>query len=254
MGRHRLIEEAPKWRRRGLAKPWLADSFLADLSPSALRRLERDASLWGAGQIDGEPERVAQQLAGQTDAPVIIVLDGAVKVFHARWDGPTVLVNVAGPGDVLNAEEFLTGAATITRFASSERTTVLLAISREKFRDLLVSDEEIQRALTLTLARRIQTLTIQRGHASRKVEQRLWAFLVHLARRHGIQTQDGHILLQVGLTQTDLAAAVSASNNSVEAAMRRLRKSGKLTSGYTQVILHELPTEEELDQSFWKWN
>jgi CRP-like cAMP-binding protein len=248
---HGLIEEATKWRRRGLAEPWLADSFLADLSPSALSRLERDASLLRADQIDRGAEQASQQLASHTGAPVAIVLDGAVKVFHTRWDGPDVLVNIAGPGDVLNVEEFLTGVATITRYASSGNA-VLLAIPREKFREFLGSDEEAQRVLTLGLARRVQTLTIQRGHAGRKVEQRLWAFLVHLARRHGRRIHDGRTLLR-GLTQADLAAAVGASINSVEAAMRTLRIAGKLTSGYAQVILHELPTEDELDKSFWRW-
>jgi len=37
-----LIEETAKSRRRGLTEPWLADSFLADLSPNALCRLEGD--------------------------------------------------------------------------------------------------------------------------------------------------------------------------------------------------------------------
>lgn len=36
--------------------------------------------------------------------------------------------------------------------------------------------------------------------------------------------------------------------------MRKLRTTGKLTTGYAQVILHELPTEEELDKSFWSCN
>ncbi|MGH4006620.1 MAG: Crp/Fnr family transcriptional regulator [Pseudonocardiaceae bacterium] len=244
-----LIEEAIRWQRRGLSEPWLADSFLADLSPEALRRLERHASLLRGGQSDCVPERATQRLVSEARAPVAIVLSGAVKVFHSRWDGPSVLVNVAGPGDVLNAEACLTGAATITRFAWSGNVQ-LLEIPREKFREIVGCDEEIQRALAQTLARQVQALTIQRGHSGRKVEQRLWAFLVDLGRRHGTQTHDAHILLSIGLTQADLAAAVGASSNSVEAAMRTLRETGKLTTGYTRVILHELPTEDELDKSF----
>jgi CRP/FNR family transcriptional regulator, cyclic AMP receptor protein len=248
-----LIEEAIKWRRRGLAEPWLADSFLADLPPEALGRLERHAWLLREGHSDRRPERATQRLVSDAHAPVVIVLHGTVKVFHARWDGPTVLVNVAGPGDVLNAEACLTGAATITQFEWSG-SAQMLAIPREKFRDILAHDEETQRALAQTLARQVQTLTIQRGHAGRKVEQRLWAFLVALGRRHGTPTRDARIVLSVGLTQADLAAAIGASINSVEAALRTLRETGKLTTGYAQVILHELPTEDELDKSFCGWN
>jgi CRP/FNR family transcriptional regulator, cyclic AMP receptor protein len=249
-----LIKEAIRWRRRGLAEPWLADSFLAELSPDALGRLERHAWLLREGQrSDPGSERATQRLVSDARAPVAIVLEGAVKVFHARWDGPTVLVNVTGPGDVFNAEACLTGTVTITQFAWSGHAQ-MLAIPREKFREILAHDEEIQHALAQTLARRVQTLTIQRGHAGRKVEQRLWAFLVELGRRHGTPTRDAHILLSLGLTQADLAAAIGASINSVEAAMRTLRETGKLTTGYAQVILHELPTEDELDESFGNWD
>lgn len=242
---HGLIEAAIKWQRRGLSEPWLEGSLLADLSPDALHRLERHATLLRSGRTsDWRPES-----ASEARAPVAIVLSGAVKVFHPRWDGPNVLVNVAGSGDVLNAETCLGGAATATRFAWTG-IVQLLAIPREKFREILAHDEEIPRSLAQTLARQVQTLTLQRGHAGRKVEQRLWAFLVDLARRHGTRTHDAHILLNIGLTQTDLAAAVGATSNSVEAALRTLRETGKLTTGYAQVILHELPTEDELDKSF----
>ncbi|MGH3822615.1 MAG: hypothetical protein ACRDRA_07210 [Pseudonocardiaceae bacterium] len=93
--------------------------------------MERHASLLRAGPTDGGLERATQQFPDQTGTPVVIVLDGVVKVFHARWDGPNVLVDVAGVGDVLNAEEFLTGA-TITRFTPYGNAT-LLAIPRERF-------------------------------------------------------------------------------------------------------------------------
>lgn len=240
-----LLEAAIKRQQRGVAKPWLHDSFLADLSPDALRRLERQASLLRTERSSElGPER-----ASEAPAPVAIVLSGAVKVFHTRWDGPTALVDIAGPGDVLNAEACLTGAATATRFAWSGNAQ-LLAIPREKFRKILARDEEIHRALTQTLARQVQALTVQRGHAGRKVEQRLWAFLVNLGRRHGTRTHDAHILLNVGLTQADLATAVGASSNSVETALHTLRQTGKLTTGYAQITLHELPTEDELDKSF----
>lgn len=249
-----VIEDVFKRRRRGLTSPWLSDSFLAGLSYGAVRRLDHDASPLNNSQSDRTPDDAAgHQLAGEAGAPVIIVLDGAVKVFHPRWDGPNVLVNVAGPGDVLNAEESITSTETITRLTWASRAQ-LITIPRRRFRDALAHNDEIQRVLLRVFAQRAQALTIQRGHAGRTVEQRLWAFLVSLGRRHGTPTDDGHTLLRVGLTQADLAAAVGASNNSMEAAIQKLRKAGKVTTGYTRIILHELPTEEELDKSFWNWN
>lgn len=83
------------------------------------------------------------------------------------------------------------------------------------------------------------------------VEQRLWAFLVGLGRRHGVHIGTGCLLLRIGLTRADLAPAINVSAKSVEAALQRLRAQGKLSTGYKEVVLHQLPTEEELDRSFW---
>ena len=58
---------------------------------------ERHASLLH-GQSDWMLERAIQQPTRGSGAPVLIVLDGAVKVFHLRGEGLNVLVNVAGPG------------------------------------------------------------------------------------------------------------------------------------------------------------
>jgi CRP/FNR family transcriptional regulator, cyclic AMP receptor protein len=246
-----LIEETTKWQRRGSNEPWLDDSFLGELSPKATRLLERHAWLLGNGPIDRRDEDIVRErLADRTGAPLVIVLEGTVKGIHARWDGPSALVTVAGPGDALNAEDFLTGTTTITHVAWS-RTVILLAVPHVRFHEILECDKEIHHALTMTLARRVNALTIQRGHAGRPVEQRLWAFLVGLGRRHGAPTYDGATALRIGLTRADLATAISASNKSVEAGLQKLRAAGKLTTGYRQVVLHELPTEEELDKSFW---
>jgi CRP-like cAMP-binding protein len=133
--------------------------------------------LLGNGPIDRRDEdMVRERLADQTGAPMVIVLAGTVKGIHARWDGPSVLITVAGPGDALNVEDFLTGRTTITHVAWSQ-PVILLAVSHVRFREILACDKEIHRALTMALARRVHTLVIQRGHAGRPVEQRLWAFL-----------------------------------------------------------------------------
>ncbi|ALG12319.1 Crp/Fnr family transcriptional regulator [Kibdelosporangium phytohabitans] len=243
-----LIEEVVKWRRRGLSEPWLEDSFMAELPLSALQRLERCAWLLNSSDHDV----TGQRLAGEDLAPVLVVLTGAVKIFHARWDGPDVLVNVAGPGDVLNAEEVLTGSRTITRLEWNEHAH-LMGVSHRKFREILDRDEDIRHALVRTMARRVQELTAQRGHIGRRVDQRLWAFLVQLARRHGMARADG-VVLQVGLTRPDLAAAIGASANSVDTAIVRLRKAGMVTTGYASMVLHEVPNEDELDRTFWHWS
>jgi hypothetical protein len=60
--------------------------------------------------------------------------------------------------------------------------------------------------------------------------------------RHGL-------VLDLGLTQADIASAIGASCSSVECAIRNLREDDKIETDYAMVELLELPSDEELDQS-----
>lgn len=231
-----LIEETIKLRRRGADEPWLADSFLAGLPADSMRRLER------CGAVSRTSARIDLSTGAR---PAVIVLNGVVKVFHTRWDGRETLVQVAGVGDLLDLDGT---PGTAVRLVDGWRTDVLV-IPRQRFRDLCVRDDEINDALVRTLARRVQELTAQLGHSGRRVEHRLWAFLVALARRQGERMRKD-IWLEIGLTQADLAAAIGATTNSVEVAVRRLRETERISTGYALFILHSLPDEEELDREF----
>ena len=70
-----------------------------------------------------------------------------------------------------------------------------------------------------SFARRVQEHDMWRGHVGRTVEAQVWAFLVSLARRHGIPVLD-ETRLDIGLTQQEIASALGVSCSSVETAVR----------------------------------
>jgi CRP/FNR family transcriptional regulator, cyclic AMP receptor protein len=225
-----MIENTNEWRPRGLGEPWLPDSFMAELSPDAVKQIERH------GKVRRDIESIS--LTGD-GAAVSIVLIGVVKVVRIRWDGKHTLVHVAGMGDVLNAEVLLTGNDMPRTMFLGQRSTVL-AIPRRRFGSMHASSEEIRAALARCVAQRMQEHEMWRAHAGRTVEARAWALLVGLARRHG---------MHLDLTQAEIASALGASCSAVEGAMRNLRAAGKIATGYASVSLRELPSDEELDQS-----
>jgi CRP/FNR family transcriptional regulator, cyclic AMP receptor protein len=233
-----LVEEIIKWQRRGTDEPWLPDSFMTELSPESISRLERHATpLYSFEHVDWMA----------ADSPVAIVLLGTAIVCRDRWDGHSTIERITGIGDVVNGETLFTDPVPMRLVRPSVGTA--LAVPRRKFRDLMDNDEEIRQAMLRTLSYWLRESTVHRSHSGRRVEQRLWAFLVRLGRRHGSPSSEG-VEVSVGLTQPDLAAAIGASNNAVEAALKQLRDAGKLTTRYASCVLHELPTEEELDQGF----
>ncbi|GAB3455229.1 Crp/Fnr family transcriptional regulator [Actinophytocola sediminis] len=234
-----LVENIVKWHRRGTDDPWLPDSFMAGLSPESIGRLERHATLLAnLNQIDWMA----------ADSPVIIVLSGTVRIYRLRQDGHQTIDRIAGIGDVLNGENLFIDP--VPASLRGKLHTLVMAVPRHKFRELLSSDEEIARATMHAMAYWIRETTLHRSHSGRRVDQRLWAFLVTLGRRHG-SLFGGSVELDLGLTQADLAAAIGASPNAVETALQRLRQAGRLSTNYAWCMLHAPPpTEEELDLSF----
>lgn len=203
------------------------------LTPTATTRPVR-ILLERPGALRDDVEAI--DLSGE-DAAVIIVLTGAVKLFRLHVDGRQTLLHVAGHGDLLNAEPVLTGHDTSdTRLAGTE--SQVLALPRSRFGTLHATNEEIRRALARTCAQRLQEQDERHGHIGHLIDDRVWAFLFTLARRHGSTSRDG-LELGIGLTQTDIAAALGVSTSSVESAMRRLRHAGRLTTSYAWVTLHE---------------
>ncbi len=234
-----IIEETIKWRRRGHDAPWLPDSFMAELSPETVRRLECH------GRVRPDVDAI---VTSGDDAPVLIVLNGAVKVYRLYWGGKRSLVHVAGLGDVLNAEPVLTGKDVYVHTVfDGDRRSRVLAIPRVRFGYLVTHDDEIGSAVANSLARRSQEQDAWLGHIGRTVDMRVWAYLVGLARRHGTPLGDA-VCLDVGLTQADVAAALGVACSSVENAMRTLRTSGKLATRRSAVLLYSLPSERELDR------
>jgi CRP-like cAMP-binding protein len=234
------IEETIKWRRHGRDEPWLPDSFMAELSDDAIRQLER------YGRVRKDIGAIASK---GDDAGVIIVLNGAVKVFRLYWGGRQALVHIAGHGDVLNAEAPLTGRDLPHTMFAANHDSAVLVVPRQRFGLLVARDEDVHRALARSFARRLQEQEMWLGHIGRTTEARVWAFLVGLARRHGRRFSYG-TRLDLGLTQSDIAAALGVSISSVENAMRNLRNAGQLSTGYAFVALQDVPSEETLDRDY----
>jgi CRP/FNR family transcriptional regulator, cyclic AMP receptor protein len=246
-----IAEQRVHWL--GFAQPWLPGSFLAQMSLDEAEQMRQalperlgslDFKTWRRGNLD---QNYSQRLALGPSRFVFLVLGGVVKVYQPRWDGLAGLAHVAGAGDILNAEAGLTGSAPATELEWGP-TLHALVISRDDFGAVL-DQPAVQRALACTMAWRVQSLTRQREHAGREIKHRLWAFLVDLARRHGIPDDDGRIVLGIRLSQADMATAIGASSNSVEAAIQQLKREGKLSTAYLKQILHQLPSDEELAKS-----
>ena len=148
---------------------------------------------------------------------------------------------------MLNAEALLTGRDVPYAMSLTGVRSAVLAIPRQRFGRLVAQDEDIQHALMRSFAHRAQEHETWRGHVGEPLETRVWSFLAGLERRHGYRLRSSGVVLQLGLTQQEIASALGVSTSSVEGAMRRLRESGQLRTGYAELVLHALPSEPRPD-------
>lgn len=228
----RTIDEIIRAHSSPWEEPWLPDSFMAELSSDAIRRLERKGEVRNG--VDGID-------ASGDNAPIEVVLTESVKVYQHCLGCKPSLVHIAGPGDLVNVEPVLTGdnspAHTVLR---AGRNAHVLVVSRPNFRELMVSCDEIRSAVTRTVARRVQEQEARVGHGRGTRDVRVWAFLAEPALRHGRRDSDS-VSFNLDLRHSDIASALGMSPKSVELALRTLRRAGKLWSCGRSRALREMP-------------
>jgi CRP/FNR family transcriptional regulator, cyclic AMP receptor protein len=170
---------------------------------------------------------------------VLVVLSGRVKLVTVTRDGHEVVLAVREPGDLIGEMSALDGA---------ERTATAIALEPVEARAITVPDFiaflESTPGAALALARQ---LCARLRDADRKRAEslaldtlgRVAARLVELAERFGSPTADG-ILIEVRITQEDLAGWTGSSREAVIKALRTLRELGLVTTGRRSVTVRDL--------------
>lgn len=190
-----------------------------DLTPEQLAGLQRNLAL---AHFQTGSTIVTVDQPGEA---VYLLLTGTVKVHVDRADGTEVMLAILGPGEVvgeMSAIDRRTRSATIV---AMEPTTTLW-IDRGTFRDSLISVPVMALNLVTIMSRRLRLANAQiQALAGLDVYGRVARQLLALAEVYGEPAQGAGTLIQLRLTQSDLAALVGASRvrvNQVLASFRQL--------------------------------
>jgi CRP-like cAMP-binding protein len=193
--------------------------FLEALPADAIRRLRavgREVAIPAGRTVFGEGD----------DAPTLaLLLRGRLKVLTQARDGTEVLIAIHRPGDLLGELSTLVGAARSASVVALE-PVLLLVVPLDGFEQLLASDRDVVRALIRTLVERLRAATAMRAELVEDVPTRVVHLLLRLADEFGVDAADGGVVIDVPLTQQELAALASASRGTVAAALRDLREAG----------------------------
>ncbi len=185
----------------------------------------------------GHPFRRGDVLmeTGARSHEVIVIDTGVVKVLLPSWTGEDVIIGINGPGMLvgeLGVLERRPRSATVVGLVGGSATH----LSGDVFRELVGSNSDVRAYADATRHQRQRNA--DRRHvalASMSVRDRIVLQLLDWAKVYGQPTSGGVVLR--GLRQVDLAGAIAASRQHVEAALHTLREEGLVETGRMRFVL-----------------
>ncbi len=208
--------------------------LFAGLGPEALQAIARTLRVrhFRRGEVlfhEGDPG----------DA-LFIVASGAVKVVVPSEEGAEAILATLRRGDFLGELALLDGAPRSASAIALEATDAL-ALPRDQFRALANTEPAIRDALLESMARELRRLTTHVAELHfLDLTGRLAARLARLAEENGERRPDGSIRLDAPLTQSDLAAMIGATRQSVNKLLGEFEKEGLLRLERDSVVVVDL--------------
>lgn len=216
---------------------WLATSFLAKLSDSAVR----------ACQAVGEfyEYSVGETLIreGNRDRKVYLLVSGCVKVT-AKLVAPRgeALLGVRASGDVVGELAALDGrerAADVQ--ACDRRPTLCCVLEPDAFRAVLAEDGDALLTLTTTVGAKLRASTRRRIDYLRcKPVVRMARVLVELAEDHGQRVGDNSVTIGVNLANIELGTLIGVGKATAERAVQKLRNSNLIVTRNPRPVIRDL--------------
>ena len=177
---------------------------------------------------------------GDPGDALFIVASGAVKVVVPSDEGDEAILATLRRGDFLGELALLDGAPRSASAIALEPTETL-ELPRNRFIALVGAEPAIRDALLSSLATELRRLT---AHVAElhflDLTGRLAARLTRLAEEHGTRAADGSTRLDGPLTQSDLAAMIGATRQSVNKLLGEFMEEGLLRIDHETIVIPDL--------------
>lgn len=173
-----------------------------------------------------------------------VVASGGVKITLTSVEGDEAIITALKPGDFFGELAILDGRPRSTTATAIEATETL-ALPRDAFLQLLAEDPELVEALLTALAGELRRLT---GHVEElhflDLAGRLAMRLVRLAREADPE-RSTQVRLDWPFTQSDLAAMIGGTRQSVNRVMSTLIDDGLISIERDALVIEDVMQLEE---------
>ncbi|MBN2283069.1 MAG: Crp/Fnr family transcriptional regulator [Deltaproteobacteria bacterium] len=164
---------------------------------------------------------------GDEGSTLYIIQEGLVKIVLTSETGDEIAPAILTEGDVFGEMALLDGLPRSADAVALEQTE-LMALSRSDFLDFLKNNEQAIQAVFSSISMRLRrTDDLLEDASFLTISTRLARRLLELAENHGRTDETGNaVIIDLRLTQRDLASMVGATRESVNKELRILRERG----------------------------
>ena len=167
-----------------------------------------------------------------------MVASGLLKVVISSEHGDEVVLTTLGAGETLGELALLDGSPRSAAAIAVEPTTVI-TLSRETVLELLGQHPSVLDALLRSLGGLVRRLTEQAGDlVFLDLGGRVAKLLLHLADAHGNGV--GPPTVDIGLSQSDLAAMVGATRPAVNRVLQHMAARSLIAIDGQVIVLRDL--------------
>lgn len=168
---------------------------------------------------------------------ILTVVRGMLRMAATLEDGRDVFFRWHGPGEMAGMISAIADLPLPVDAVAHDRCETL-HVERELLVDMMLRDGGVALAVTRLNARHTyDTVNLVRMNHESSLSARVLGVLRHLAVVNGTREAPGAMALPV--SQRDIAAALGASRQRVNAELKALEQAGLIRLGYNRIILFE---------------
>lgn len=209
----------------------VAAETLAELATSASTRR------WAAGQVMFQ--------RGDAEDHLLAIAAGQVRLSLMTPNGRELVLKVLGPGEVLGEFALIDGMPRSTDAMALGHVTAIV-ITREQFLRVAQARPDLPLAFARYLCTLLRTTNFQmESIALYDLQGRLIRFILMVIRQTHGPTPPPEVRIELGLNQSDLAAALGATRPRINNALQELIASGAIQRDGSAVIC-DLPKLQAL--------
>ncbi len=168
---------------------------------------------------------------------LFVIQSGAVKLVLPGLDGKEKLLRVLGPGDVLGELALFDGAPRSATAVALKATTTL-SLRRDAFIEAVLAEPAAALRLCSILADKLRLTTEALEDATfLDVPGRLAKSLLDLAAKSGVKQADGSTLIDLALTQQELADLIGGTRARVNEHLQSFAHLGWIRLGRSSITI-----------------